>query len=86
MSESISAAQTQSQSTSEVKGIGNIANVTTSGDSNFAVDLAARAPADISPENGSANGSASASLSTNSSVSVNNTQFSSAFIQAFAPE
>ena len=86
MSESISSAQTQSQSTSEVKGIGNIANVTTSGDSNFAVDLAARAPADISPENGSANGSASASLSTNSSVSVNNTQFSSAFIQAFAPE
>jgi hypothetical protein len=86
MSSSISSAQTQSQSTSEVKGIGNIANVTTSGDSNFAVDLAARAPADISPENGSANGSASASLSTNSSVSVNNTQFSSAFIQAFAPE
>ena len=86
MSSAISSAQNQSVSTSEVKGIGNIANVTTSGDSNFAVDLAARAPADISPENGSANGSAGAALSTNSNVSVNNTQFSSAFIQAFAPE
>ena len=86
MSSSVGSAQNVSTSDSTVEGIGNIANVTTSGESNFAVDLAARAPGDISPENGSANGSAGAALSTNSNVAVNNTQFSSAFIQAFAPE
>ena len=83
---SVASAKNQSISTSEVTGIGNIANVTSSSASNFTVDLIARSPGTISPDSGSANGTAGSSVSTSSNVAVNNTQFSSAFIQAFAPE
>lgn len=83
---SVTNAQTQNISTSEVTGIGNIANITSNAASNFAVNLIARSPSTISPDSGSANGSAGASVSTSSNVSVSNTQFASAFIQAFAPQ
>ena len=83
---SVASAKNQSTSTSEVSGIGNIANITSSSASNFAVNLIARNPSTISPDSGSANGMAGASVSTTSNVSVNNTQFASAFIQAFAPQ
>jgi hypothetical protein len=86
LANSIQAAQSTSTSESTVEGIGNIANVTSSAASHFSVELAARLPGNISPDSGSANGSAGANVNTSSNVAVNNTQFASAFIQAFAPQ
>ena len=73
-----------SKSDVSVEGIGNIANVGVQSTTNFAVNVGARIPDAIAPENGTANGGAGMSLSTTSAASVSSSQFASAFIQSFA--
>jgi hypothetical protein len=73
-----------SESKVSVEGIGNIANVGVQSTTNFAVNVGARLPDAIAPENGTANGGAGMNLSTTSAASVSSSQFASAFIQSFA--
>jgi hypothetical protein len=75
-----------SESTVNVDGLGNIANVGAQSDSNFNVALQARTPGVIGDENGTASGGSNFSLTTASSAAVSSSQFASSFIQAFAGE
>ena len=80
------AGSNSSNSTVNVDGLGNIANVGAQSDSNFNVALQARNPGVVGEENGTASGGSGMSLVTNSSAAVSSSQFASSFIQAFAGE